>query len=623
MRPKWLFEEGLEAYVAQVAAKVGELGGAKGEPLAFASYAVDLLAGAGEVGEVTVKRLTRSLDGPCAYGFNSARRSLDLFISLYSGDDTTRLDAPAINACVDTAVRFVRKVRQVRAGQSGISADLHEIARALRRRRNRIDRIRCYILSDGVIDASEVASRGLGRLDISFHMWDIGRLYRLARPQTDREPIEVDLRQAYADPIPCLKAPGPDFEYRTYLAVIPACVLHDLYAQHGQRLLEPNVRSYLQARGSVNRGIRDTILNEPERFLGYNNGVSAIAQRVELYTLEDGTKAIGKIHDLQIVNGGQTTASIFHTARRAKDRLRDVHVQAKILEITPASLEKLAPLVSRFSNSQNRVHGADFASNDSFHLRLEALSRHVRTPVYPDGGGTSWFYERARGQYGEELARQTNARAKREFAEQFPAQQRFTKVDLAKFENIWDGRPHVVCGGAERSFKDFDRRLRQRTRVDVDEQFFRDIVSKAIVVASAEQIVEQMDLGGFHTQTAAYTLAYLLHHSDQGIDLDEVWDLQSVPHAVQSAIEWAARYVYGMIANPVGGLKVEEWCKKPACLDRVRRMDIRLPAHLMPVLLRPVGAAHGPGAIPGRREAGRRAERDPRPVRLVGAATPG
>jgi len=598
MRPKWLFEEGLEPFCAQVHAHVQSRAGSDGagaEQLAFAEYALDILAGAGEVGETTIKRLTRSSDGPCAYGFNRARRSLDVFVVLYTGETPpARLEAPPIDDAVDTTLRFVRKVRQVRAGQTGLSADLHEIARALRRRKERIDRVRCYLLTDAVVDAPDVPSRAVGRLDLSFHLWDIGRLFRLAEPEMDRQPIEVDLRQEFEEPIPCLEAPGPKFEYRTLLAVIPARVLHDLYARHGQRILEANVRSYLQARGSVNRGIRDTILNEPERFLGYNNGVSAIAQNVELYTLDDGTKAIGKIKDFQIVNGGQTTASIFHTARRAKDRLKDVHVQAKILEIAPASFEKFAPLVSRFSNSQNRVHGADFASNDAFHLRLEALSREVGSPPGPDGKSTHWFYERARGQYAEEAARQSSARAKRDFAARYPASQRFTKVDLAKTENIWDGRPHVVCSGADRSFKDFDRRLRQRRNVDVDEYFFQDLVAKQILVRGAEQIVEEMDLGGYHAQTAAYTLAYLLHHSDQGIDLEEVWEAQAITTPVRSSIEWAARYVYGMIANPVGGLKVEEWCKKPACLERVRRMEIRLPPHLMPSLLRPASSSARP-----------------------------
>lgn len=591
MRPRWLFEEGLEPFCAQVHEHVEQdATSAAARQLAFADYALDILAQAGEVGETTIKRLTRSADGPCAFGYNKARRSLDLFVVHYTGQSPpARIESGPVESIVETASKFVRKVRQVRAGQTGLSAELHDIARALRRRKDRIDRIRCYLLTDGVIDAPDVSSRGLGRLDLSFHLWDIGRLYRLAQPEMDRQPIEVDLQAEFEEPIRCMQAPGPTFEYKTFLAVIPARVIHDLYATHGQRLLEANVRSFLQARGSVNRGIRDTILNEPERFLGYNNGLSAIAQQVELYTLEDGTKAIGKIKDFQIVNGAQTTASIFHSARRAKDRLQDVYVQAKIIEIAPASFEKFAPLVSRFSNSQNRVHGADFASNDAFHLRLESLSREVSSPVHNDVGGTHWFYERARGQYSEEAARQPSAKAKREFTRLFPASQRFTKVELAKVENIWDGRPHVVCCGADRSFKDFDRRLRQRTRVDVDEHLFKDIVAKLIVVDATESIVESMDLGGYHQQTAAYTLAYLLHHADQGIDLEEIWLSQAISQTVKSSVEWAARYVYGMIANPVGGLKVEEWCKKPACLDRVRRMDIRLPPHLLPSLLRPTG----------------------------------
>ncbi len=74
----------------------------------------------------------------------------------------------------------------------------------------------------------------------------------------------------------------------------------------GGRLLEGNVRSFLSLRSTVNKDIRATILKDPEHFFVYNNG---IAVTVEDMTLNDKGKLL-KATDFQIINGGQTTASL-------------------------------------------------------------------------------------------------------------------------------------------------------------------------------------------------------------------------------------------------------------------------------------------------------------------------
>jgi hypothetical protein len=58
----------------------------------------------------------------------------------------------------------------------------------------------------------------------------------------------------------CIRFADPSYEYATYVGYFPAALLVRIYERYGARLLERNVRSFLQARGKINREIRETIL---------------------------------------------------------------------------------------------------------------------------------------------------------------------------------------------------------------------------------------------------------------------------------------------------------------------------------------------------------------------------
>jgi hypothetical protein len=220
-------------------------------------------------------------------------------------------------------------------------------------------------------------------------------------------------------------------EYQAHLTIIPGELLFILYDQYGARLLERNVRSFLQAKGKVNRGIRDTLRNEPARFMAYNNGISITAQHVEIEALSGGP-AITRIKGLQIVNGGQTTASIYRARKTDKVDLSNVFVPAKISVVPLELLDTLAPRIAQFANTQNPVQIADFSANDPFHIELERLSKAIWMP----GEQGKWFYERARGQYQMAQATEGTTPARlRRFKERTPPTRRFTKIDAAKYLN--------------------------------------------------------------------------------------------------------------------------------------------------------------------------------------------
>lgn len=297
-------------------------------------------------------------------------------------------------------------------------------------------------------------------------------------------------------------------------------------------------------------------------------------------------RGIQSVSDFQIVNGGQTTASLYQAAKRDRADLSDVFVQAKLTVVSAEEVAAFVPLVSRYANSQNKVNEADFSANDPFHVELEKVSRTVWAPA-ADGTQrlTQWFYERARGQYQDAINREGTPGRQRQWKSVHPPQQRFTKTDLAKFENTWAGLPHVVSLGAEKNFREFTIRLPKMRSTPVDLQYFQALVGKAILFRRAEKLVGAQNFGGYRANIVTYGLAKLFQLTDDRIDLRAIWQRQDVSPTLKEALVAVAQVVHGIITNPPGGRNVTEWCKKEACWDRVRAAPVTLPPGLGDELL--------------------------------------
>ncbi|MBR8834023.1 MAG: AIPR family protein [Stigonema ocellatum SAG 48.90 = DSM 106950] len=186
--------------------------------------------------------------------------------------------------------------------------------------------------------------------------------------------------------------------------------------------------------------------------------------------------------NLQIVNGGQTTASIYQAVKKDKADISNIYVQAKLSVVVPEKVNEIVPLISRYANNQNKVSEADFSANDSFHIKIEELSRTIWAPAV-DGTQrqTRWFYERARGQYLDAKGREKTLAKKAAFTSMHPTSQKFTKTDLAKFENTWQQLPHLVSLGAEKNFRELTIKLANRGKFQPDEDYFKRLVAKAIL----------------------------------------------------------------------------------------------------------------------------------------------
>ena len=266
-----------------------------------------------------------------------------------------------------------------------------------------VEKVKLIIVSnaDSRTQADAAKVKDLDGRPVTLSVWDLKRLQKFMEQGQTRASLVVDFEKDFGSAIPLLAASGGASSLESYLAVIPGKQLSAIYDKWGPRLLEANVRSFLQARGKVNRGIRDTIRDEPHMFFSYNNGLSVTADAIEVRQTDVGLYLV-RADNLQIVNGGQTTASLYAARKLFADELEQVHVQMKLTIVPPELSEKVVPRISEYANSQNKVNAADFFSNHPFHIRTEELSRRVLAPAgREDYRETKWFYERARGQYAD------------------------------------------------------------------------------------------------------------------------------------------------------------------------------------------------------------------------------
>lgn len=433
------------------------------------------------------------------------------------------------------------------------------------------------------------------QIPVTTNVWDLSRLHKFIASGQTREELIIDFAGDFGEPVPVLKASDDGAPLDSYIAVIPGAQLAAIYDKWGARLLEANVRSFLQARGKVNSGIRKTILDEPSMFFSYNNGLTATAETVEMADMGEGLLLMSA-RNFQIVNGGQTTASLHAVRKAASEQLKDVFVQMKLTVVPPDRAEDIVPRVSEYANSQNKVNAADFFANHPFHIRMQEFSRRVLAPAgdayYRE---TRWFYERARGQYADERSRRSIADRKR-FDAEFPRSQLFTKTDLAKFENSWRCLPHIVSLGSQKNFGDLARAIGREWKQDneaFDEVWYRRLIAKAIVFRNLERIVPSQPWyeGGYRANIVTYAIAKIVHDAaERGriIDLDKVWSMQRVPVALERACLVAAEAANRVITTPPPGIRnMSEWAKKQACWASLEGRGLTYEAGFSSILITP------------------------------------
>jgi hypothetical protein len=466
----------------------------------------------------------------------------------------------------------------------------YEIAHLMQKSKARISRVRLHVISNQPLSTKfkERILQPIGGIAIEQHVWDLCRLRSVYESDREREVVTVSISDFGASGIECMRASGSE-SIQSYLCIVPASLLADIFERYGSRVLEGNVRSFLGMKGGVNKGIRRTIQDSPHLFLAFNNGIAATAASVEVGVI-NGRSFISSLVDLQIVNGGQTTASILNARKKDRLSLEGVNVAMKLTVVEAAGADDLIPKIAEYANTQNKVAVADFFANHPLHRKIEEISRRLAVPSSEATRIRSkWFYERARGQYQNERL-YLSEKKKQNFDLEYPAGQVINKTDLAKFDSVLSEKPQWASQGVQKNFVKFASHFEPKTSektsaeywAEVSPQYadgyYQRIVAVALLWKKLEAMVSAARSdwyrGDYRAQIVAYGLAMLVHgarRSGREPDWDALWNAQAISSELEEAMRASAVRAQTVILTlPAGATNAGEWAKKDACWERAR-----------------------------------------------------
>ena len=400
---------------------------------------------------------------------------------------------------------------------------------------------------------------------------DLNFLYNVLVSQGNREALTIDFEEQFNFKIEAIKA-ADENNFESYLCVLPANILAELYKRYSSRLLEKNVRSFLQFRG-VNQGMRKTLTKEPEKFIAFNNGLTITASNKEIEKKNEKIY-IKSLSDFQIVNGGQTTASIYFSQKDGID-VSKVKVMAKInvaKNVSEEVLNELISSISEFSNSQSKVTTVDLRSRNPQLNKIKSLSESVITP-----SGRKWFFEKSKGEFNTKL-RIAGSSGKNRIEKEYPKEYRFTKEQLGKYYSSWGDEPYKVKKGGEAIFRKFLEDIgSEEKKVNIDRNFYELLISRIIMFKSLEEIHGSRNnaIGQLRSAVVPYTMS-ILYNVTEGdrknpntFDLAKLWNSEGVEDDLKIYVKELMILVNDLIKKYAKSDDLGEYSKKKELWDDI------------------------------------------------------
>lgn len=567
------------------------------EELVFAELVMEHVANAGICEPATVCHWSGTVQGKIritGYALSSDDTRLDLFVTHYLGtEEISPVVDSTISSVAAEGVRFLFHASNGKLlSKVEPSNDVYGLISTVANLWADLDQLRVFVITDGKTKAKHFSTKEVhGRL-VTIEAMDIERLYRHTAGKP-REEVAISFEQTIGRPLPCVHVPDPDADYEYALAAVPGPVIRSLYERFGSRLLEANVRTFLGGRGRVNKGIAETLAKEPEHFMAFNNGLVLVCDEAAFGRCADGSIGISLLKGLQIVNGGQTTSSIYFASRENRTLdLGNVMVPAKIIILKGAeevSRERLIANISKFANSQNAVKTSDLSANRPFHVQLEKLANDTWCP---DGVGR-WFYERASGAYQVMLLREgTTMAQKKKITEAIPTKRKLSKNDVAKYHEAWRCKPAQVALAGEKNFAAFMAALDDDPAIvpdPLDAEWYRAMIAKVILFKTVETMIKTKEAKAVFRQgygnIATYVVSVVSERLGDRLDFEQIWKRQRLSSEFQRLLyDWAVEVnrVFDQVAP---GRQISEVAKRPEVWPRVRAGSYSPPSTNIPELM--------------------------------------
>lgn len=530
-----------------------------------------------------------------AYAISDDNTELDLFITIYRQKSAVEILSPTIiNDSFEKLMNFYSKATEGNyAALKGETCEVFDCVYALSNDDDlieKLEKIRLVLITNTICEGFKHFSKNIDGRQFTFSVVDLDRIIEIS--ESDNAPINVDFT-AIGKKIQAITEDTGNDTYQSYLTIIPGSLLADLYDKYRVRLMENNVRQFLQFTGKVNKEIKKTIDHHPEMFMAYNNGIAATASSIKLDTTG---RFIEKINDFQIVNGGQTTASLFHARSDNNEKqFERIFVQMKISVIK--KLDEFTTIVSniaRYANNQNKVNEADLHANIPQLERLELFSRNmVVAPNIWHSTSYYWFFERVRGQYNNLMLKEGFMKdLKANFETTYPKDLMFTKYDLAKYVCCFENKkviisergkakevilgPNIACLGNEKVFDYYFNHAMPKDANEIDSIYFEDVIAKAILFKDADKrygTKRTGSIGDLKKTVVPYALALLYKTVKGRIDWHRIWERQCISSEMSDLIYTLMYNVNDYIRKNSPIDRFDEWGKKQECWEELQDVD--------------------------------------------------
>lgn len=488
-----------------------------------------------------------------AYVYDEYFQTLTLVVSVFENrTDISKMGKVDINRNVKQATKFYRMCKTRYFNDVEETDPGYIIAEYINDYEREIENVKVVLLTNKETVPEIPENIKIDKISVKFDVWDLERICQSLYQNKSHEDLVIRFQNKYNNPLKMIKVKQNTDIYDCYIGVISGQCLAEIYRDEGQKLIEKNVRSFLQATGKINKGIKKTLVEEPEMFMTYNNGISTTAKSIVIdeEKSDDDFVIIKEIVDWQIVNGGQTTASIYNALQTGVD-ISKVNVQIKLTVIREQSkTEEMVEFISKYANSQNKINMSDFSANDPYHIEMARLSENIYVPSENGKSTLRWYYERARGQYMVDVNRHPTLAAKRRFKEVSPKSMCISKTVAAKCMMAWMRYPNVVSKGLETNFIEFSTKIKNGEVPEPSQESYIGMISKVILFKACDKLVAKQNFGGYKAQINYYVIALLAEfHSDEVNDMD-IWKRQEISPELSARLEELILKVWNHFMNP-------------------------------------------------------------------------